>query len=283
MLLPPSSLQILVLTLVVSWLPIVTQNNHEAFTIALNRSLVLAQSVSITALDAYQSQRPCARNCLEYGYGNEPGALAYAVECDSEPEIANNCLCRDDLQGDAVSYIRECVQSACEKDYDVTVAIDIYNDYCTSAGYTAGAITSGPTQTSGTPDPSATVTVTIVQTVFVGAAPRLSPETASQTTTESSESEETSSDSTASSTTSSPTDDTSNTITSTTTSTDGPPASTTSDGGDIILSSGGDGDDLSGGEIAGIVVGVLGFLATSATGYLQYTTHKRKKAAQAAP
>ena len=63
-----------------------------------------------------------------------------------------------------------------------------------------------------------------------------------------------------------------------------PPASPTGESHNTIISSGGGGGDngLDAGEIVGIVVGILGFLATSTAVYFQYKTHKRKKAALSA-
>lgn len=64
----------------------------------------------------------------------------------------------------------------------------------------------------------------------------------------------------------------------------GPSASPTEDSRKTIISAGGEGGDdgLDAGEIVGIVVGILGFLATSTAVYFQYKTHKRKKAALSA-
>ncbi|KAL2810081.1 hypothetical protein BJX63DRAFT_403132 [Aspergillus granulosus] len=145
---------------------------HIALEVFLHTSLGLATTATIADSAPYQSQRPCALRC--YGYDSSDSSyIASNIDCDTDPVVENECLCRSDLQSDAVAYLRECVSSSCEKDYDVSLAVSLYTDYCTSAGYTAETTTT-PTPSLGTPDPPPTVTVTVLETVVLGAAPRLS-------------------------------------------------------------------------------------------------------------
>lgn len=80
-----------------------------------------------------------------------------------------------------------------------------------------------------------------------------------------------------------PTTSTNTEIDSTTADPEPSPSPTEDSHNTIIRPVGGGGDNgLDAGEIVGIVVGILGFLATSTAVYFQYKTHKRKKAALSA-
>lgn len=132
-----------------------------------------ATTATLTDAPGYESQRPCVKNCYDMSYYDGPARLAYEIECAYQSAVENECICRSDMQANAVSYIKECVSSRCEKDHDVTVALDLYNDYCTGAGFTAETQTPSTTSSSGTREPPPTVTVTVVETVFMGAAAQL--------------------------------------------------------------------------------------------------------------
>lgn len=132
-----------------------------------------ATTATLTDAPGYESQRPCAKSCYAMDFYDGPARLAYQIDCAYQSAVENECICRSDMQTNAVSYLKDCVSSDCEKGHDVTVALDLYNDYCTGAGFTAETQTPSTTSSSGTPDPPPTVTVTVVETVFLGAAARL--------------------------------------------------------------------------------------------------------------
>lgn len=138
--------------------------------ISLLVRMVICASVTLTELPAYESQRPCVQSCFYWGSSTDggPDLLADEIGCEVDP-IENDCLCRPDLQGDANSYLRSCVNEDCEKTLDVNSALKIYNDYCTNNGFTSDSTT---TADPGTQDPPATVTVT---TVYTAGAPRVRP------------------------------------------------------------------------------------------------------------
>jgi len=64
--------------------------------------------------------------------------LADRIGCAVDP-IENECICRSDLQQTADSFLRKCVSDNCDANaIDVSRAVRIYDDYCTSNGYTRG-------------------------------------------------------------------------------------------------------------------------------------------------
>lgn len=136
---------------------------------------IYAATESITGVPDYDLQRPCAKRCFYYGSSSDGGAdnLAGGIDCDVDP-IRNDCICRVDLQPSAQSYLSSCVNDKCDDNtVDLNSALAIYNDYCTSNGYVTGSQTAATTTTTniGMQPPSATVTVTIIQTVAAGGAP----------------------------------------------------------------------------------------------------------------
>ncbi|SPO07721.1 uncharacterized protein DNG_10416 [Cephalotrichum gorgonifer] len=222
-----------------------------AFLLACLALRVMAQDIAtITDQPAYQSQRPCAQGCFYLGAFKGPDNLARAIDCDVK-YIANDCFCRGDLQWTATSYLSSCVNSACDrKTVDVESAVALYNDYCTSNGFTRDAQEARPTDASTGIQNSPTATVTLFVTVTA------TPSTAARTTSNSP------------------------------TQTGGSQGSNKSGGGGGTSdgSNGGGSDtgekkDDSGldvGEIVGIVVGILGFFATVAGSWFAYKAVKNK-------
>jgi hypothetical protein len=138
-----------------------------------------ATTATLTESTAYASQRPCAKKCFYWGSSTQGGAdfLADRIGCEVDP-IENECICRSDLQQTADSFLRKCVSDNCGANaVDVSSAVSIYDDYCTSNGYTRATSTAQTTRTtsSGTPIAPATVTVTVVQTVLASGGRRLRP------------------------------------------------------------------------------------------------------------
>jgi hypothetical protein len=127
-------------------------------------------TVSIDDVPQYSSQRPCAISCFYLGAFKGPDALAMAIGCDPET-ITNECLCRSDLQDNADTALRHCVSSKCgSNSLDIGSATSIYDNYCTSAGFNRAET---PTTTSGEDfSPTATVTVTTIQTIFISSGNR---------------------------------------------------------------------------------------------------------------
>jgi hypothetical protein len=136
--------------------------------------LTFSATVSLTDQSDYASQRPCAQDCFYEGFtaNGGPDLLAEGIGC--EPKlITNDCFCRADLQAEADSVIRHCVNSRCASNtLDTNSAVSIYDAYCTSAGFNRAA--SATTTDAGMPNSPATVTVTAVTTVTANSGePRL--------------------------------------------------------------------------------------------------------------
>jgi len=131
-----------------------------------------AVTASLTESPAYESQRPCAKDCFYLGAWSGPDYLAENIGCDAS-DIQNECLCRPDLQPKGDSWLRSCVGDRCDKNtLDISVAVSIYDAYCTKAGFTTEPPAPTPTS-SGTDDnyfPPSTVTVTVTATVTVSSA-----------------------------------------------------------------------------------------------------------------
>lgn len=112
---------------------------------------ILAATVTLTDLPAYQSQRGCAIPCFHIGYGGAggPDQLADQLDCSVSP-IENDCFCRADLQDDADALIQSCVYEACSGNtIDVSSAVSIYDSYCTAAGFTRAVETTAVQGISG--------------------------------------------------------------------------------------------------------------------------------------
>ncbi|KIX10648.1 uncharacterized protein Z518_01732 [Rhinocladiella mackenziei CBS 650.93] len=206
-----------------------------------------AATVTLTESPAYASQRSCAIYCWYAGFSVDggPDQLASELDCPVDP-IENDCFCRPDLQASADSYLKSCVSGVCDGNtVDVNSAVSIYDSYCTSAGYLRAEETAPAQTSSGTQQPPATVTVTALRTVTVSSGQQSLRSPTSLTT--------------------------------------GTPTSPTSD--DTLSSSSNSADSqndsgLETGELVGIIVGILGFIATSIGVWFSYRMLKNKRAGQ---
>lgn len=138
------------------------------FSIALLVVATNATRVSLTETQAYESARPCMKNCFG-NIGNEVNYLAQNLDVDNKDEG----ICRVDIQPSGVARLRYCIGNYCDdNDYDINYGVCLYTAYCTSAGYVAsGAAAATPTSGNCLPQlPPVTVTVTSIQTVFATSA-----------------------------------------------------------------------------------------------------------------
>ncbi|KAH8692158.1 hypothetical protein BGW36DRAFT_431383 [Talaromyces proteolyticus] len=231
--------------------------------------VVLATSgtVSFEGSPAFASQRPCVQDdCFGSDTLGNPYLLASDIGCETNP-VENECFCRPDLQEGAKSYLSSCVYSACNQmTLDVNSAIKIYTDYCTNNGFTAATTSSPASTTSGTRYSPATMTVTVVQTVSVAGAPQ--PTTTTSTSYLSSTQLPTS-------------QTTSHTFIGQTTQSPTTTIITMASGSSNSSSGSSNGNGLDVGGIVGIVVGILGFLATAVGSWFSYKALKNKKTSSA--
>ncbi|KAH2554611.1 hypothetical protein KXW97_003436 [Aspergillus fumigatus] len=161
--------------------------------------------------------------------------LADRIGCEVDP-IGNECICRLDLQQTADSFLRRCVSDNCGSHaFDVSSAVSIYVEYCTSNGYTRATSTTQTTGTtsSGTPIASAAVTVNVMHGAGVWGTTSAAGGPWTNATAATSTSEKAS---------------------------DWTTESTRQEGDKTVE---GDGSKLKVGEIVGIVVGILGLIATA--------------------
>ncbi|KAH2727592.1 hypothetical protein KXW29_001730 [Aspergillus fumigatus] len=161
--------------------------------------------------------------------------LADRIGCEVDP-IGNECICRLDLQQTADSFLRRCVSDNCGSHaFDVSSAVSIYAEYCTSNGYTRATSTTQTTGTtsSGTPIASAAVTVNVMHGAGVWGTTSAAGGPWTNATAATSTSEKAS---------------------------DWTTESTRQEGDKTVE---GDGSKLKVGEIVGIVVGILGLIATA--------------------
>ena len=141
---------------------------------ALLLQLAAGDVITLTDLPAYQTQRPCAKTCFIYDINPSaspgPYKIASFIGCDARP-IKEDCFCRPDLQASAAGYVRGCVSSKCSGNLiDITPAVAIYQDFCTSLGYHA---VEGAASTTGEAiSPTRTVTLYVTQTVFLSSGER---------------------------------------------------------------------------------------------------------------
>lgn len=125
---------------------------------------VAAGSVTIQSISEVIEQRDCVRSCLGYGYGQKLPAALGCADSDS-------CICRANVRPYASSYIESCVQTAyttCNDGVDYTIAVSLYDGYCTFTAPATVVVTQTPdatwnnqpqTVTLFTSPPTATVTV----------------------------------------------------------------------------------------------------------------------------
>ncbi|KAI0191878.1 hypothetical protein F4808DRAFT_465258 [Astrocystis sublimbata] len=258
-------------------------------TLSLLLHLAACESASITQGVAYASQRPCAQDCFAWDLYKGPDRLADKLGCDyHNPQ--NECICRLDLQADGHAFIQSCVNQECAQNtLDTNSAVSIYDAYCTGAGYvqkTPATTTAAPgtgvfpstvtvTATATVTatvkaEVQATATVTATRTVKVSSAQRrmMSPlhvvfqslrdlkmrgrDSGSQNGPEESEAP-------------TPTDS----------------GSGVSSGGKSGGGGGGGSNGLDTAGIIGVVVGILGFVATAIGTYFSYKAIKKSRSAKA--
>jgi len=142
--------------------------------------LSLAQNTkaqTITSLVTYQFLDPCAQGCfvkqcycfcgdmLEDKLGCGHGCVGFGT---------NDCICRNDKQSVAVTYLSKCIEQACtvgNRAINVNSGVGIYTSYCSSLGYSyipEAAVTPAtmPTTTGGTlPQPTAYVTRVVTRSL----------------------------------------------------------------------------------------------------------------------
>ena len=102
--------------------------------------------VTIDQSDTFKNQRPCANEC--FILFKDPGLpIAEQISCSTR-RVYNDCFCRSDLQFEANSYVSSCVNSRCTRNsFDISVATKLYDDYCTSNGYSRQAQSTPPPET----------------------------------------------------------------------------------------------------------------------------------------
>ena len=95
-------------------------------------------TVSLDSGSSYSQLHFCVQDCLLCPEACSAGVgLNKALSCAFP--WANDCYCATTAAGAASSYLTNCVRSSCSQDdlpRDVTIAVDNYNSYCLTAGYT---------------------------------------------------------------------------------------------------------------------------------------------------
>ncbi|KAF2842737.1 hypothetical protein M501DRAFT_1053552 [Patellaria atrata CBS 101060] len=109
--------------------------------------------ISLDSSNGFRNLRSCALVC--YNGGIRDGyEVANQLDC-RKPGLVyvppdNDCFCRSDLQETAVRYLSNCAFTSCSgNQLDASSATQVYEDYCSSAGYTAAAPNSVSAQTTG--------------------------------------------------------------------------------------------------------------------------------------
>lgn len=102
--------------------------------------------VTIDQADGFDDMRECAHRCFE-GFHDVGYPIAKELSCPTF-KVQNDCFCKSDLQADATSYISSCVKAGCSSNTnDIASATKMYEDYCTSNGYTGKAQVTSPPKT----------------------------------------------------------------------------------------------------------------------------------------
>ncbi|RYP54586.1 hypothetical protein DL768_000646 [Monosporascus sp. mg162] len=140
-------------------------------------SLVVLQPIaraliqSISAIDGYSQQRPCATSCFYNDVGDDIlGSNMRCCEAYGTPTckggVADQCYCRPDLRPSAVSWLSLCVETRCSSNtVDFTSAVAVYDDYCSSVDVVAGPVATEPPSTittEGSLPPTGSPAATIV-------------------------------------------------------------------------------------------------------------------------
>ncbi|KAK4233471.1 hypothetical protein C8A03DRAFT_38819 [Achaetomium macrosporum] len=101
--------------------------------------------VTVYEYPAFSSLRACAQICFAVTDGTARDLLGRRLGCSlstikSSILAVNNCYCRADLQTDAHDLLSSCVSRGCEfNENDILTAQMVYDGYCSSNGYSAGA------------------------------------------------------------------------------------------------------------------------------------------------
>jgi hypothetical protein len=109
-----------------------------------------ASTVTIASLESYKIQQVCAQGCLlnAGGYGYNINNLPQYLKCNGYPPL-NGCYCRSDLSSSANIFISSCLTTqSCTNAADVTSAIGVYGEYCSSvSSENAGVVQAAATTT----------------------------------------------------------------------------------------------------------------------------------------
>lgn len=120
--------------------------------------------VTIDQSDIYRNQRVCAFPCFEQF--DDPGyPIAGEIQC-ANFKVQNDCFCRPDLQQSAHQFVYSCISNGCRNSLDLSIATKLYDDYCTSNGYTQTTTTTAPAPSE---TGALTITITVPPTVVVTA------------------------------------------------------------------------------------------------------------------
>jgi hypothetical protein len=107
--------------------------SSAGYALATQVNAVATQSdfntVSLFADNEFKVLRSCAQNCI-WGVG---GSVADFIGC-REPWY-NQCVCNPKMQSSAAANVGRCVTAGCTGTSDVSTAMEVYLNYCASAGY----------------------------------------------------------------------------------------------------------------------------------------------------
>ncbi|KAI3322052.1 hypothetical protein HD806DRAFT_500865 [Xylariaceae sp. AK1471] len=212
---------------------------HVIFTFLGLLHLAASEIVSLEQAPAFNSQRPCAQNC--FGDGDSgPWILADGIGCPIS-NIPNECFCRLDRQPTADAFLQSCVNNKCAQNtIDISSAVSIYDAYCTGAGFLRTT-------------PATTTSVSSISSSSSMSQPQPASPTSQISSSIFSNSVEDSSSQTGPSETQAPA-----------------PTNSSPSG-----SNGGGGNGLGTGDIVGIVIGILGFIATAIGAWFAYKAIKK--------
>lgn len=129
--------------------PIVTSacSVYNAYCAANN--LPIPTVASIKSYSEYLSQPTCVRDCLWHA-GQDTDDLMPNMGCRAPWD--NGCLCNVTLANTASVFISTCVASRCGASTDgpqVTSALSVHEDYCSSAGLPLHVLAAGTDATTG--------------------------------------------------------------------------------------------------------------------------------------
>lgn len=123
-------------------------------------------TVSIESFPQYTELRGCAKCCFRACNAGCAFLIADILTCGGDNVVfctndaKDDCVCREDLQPVATTYLSSCVFSQCSSDMnDVTSAVKAYTNYCKSTGQVILATTTGTGQGAYTSTAAATSAV----------------------------------------------------------------------------------------------------------------------------